>query len=64
MYKYIIWENKKLIRYSEQWYEWLEKVMIRRNCEKIWVRFTKNQMGMFELERVKEMIETIKKQGD
>lgn len=58
MYEYIpkIWENKKLIRYSEQWYEWLEKVMIKKNCKKIWVKFTKNKMGRFELERVKRRI--------
>lgn len=58
MYEYIpkIWDNRKLIRYSEQWYEWLEKAMIKKNCKKILVKFTKNKMGGFELERVKRRI--------
>ena len=59
-----VWENKKLKRYSKEYYEWLLKVMKKKNLDYIWVIFYKNKnkslYGKFEKERC---IEEFEKQG-
>ena len=42
-----IWENKKLVRHSQEYYNWLLKVMEKRNLEQIWVNFSKTKSGLF-----------------
>lgn len=56
-YKPSIWENKKLTRYSKEWYEWLLKNMDKYNVDEIDVKFSKNQIGGFSRDRVRNEIE-------
>lgn len=54
MWHNTIWENKKLIRHSKEYYEWLLKAMNKRKLDEIWVAFTKQKFGMFSRERVEK----------
>lgn len=57
MVKTLIWENKKVIRHSKEWYEWLLGVMNKYNINTITVQFSKNKQGVFFRDRVQEEID-------
>jgi hypothetical protein len=52
MNKTNVWENKKLVRHSKEYYEWLVNVMNKRHLEEIGVIFSKHCIGTFTKERL------------
>lgn len=48
MEKDLVWENKKLVRHSLDYYKWLLSVCEKRKIDKIWVAFTKTKFGQFD----------------
>ena len=43
-----ICENKKLVRYSKEYYEWILSVLEKRGLNEIWVAFSKTKFGLFD----------------
>lgn len=55
----LVWENKKYIRYSQEYYNWLLSIMEKRNITTIRVAFSKNKYGKFTKEETEKILEAL-----
>lgn len=59
----LVWENKKYIRYSQEYYKWLLSIMQKRKRSDIWVVFSKKKYGKFTKEEIEKILNKTK-QGE
>lgn len=60
--KDLIGENKKYIRHSKEYYEWLLKVCEKRNLDHIYVVFTKRKYRKYTKSIILQILKDMEEQ--